>query len=340
VPDSASLKDAIENLTASGLKISFVVDAHHVLVGIVADGDVRRALLAGGSLDSPVVSVMNTDFAFGATLTDLATLRNVARAQGVTHLPVVNQARVPEGLFIDEPSSDSVSRDNTVVIMAGGMGLRLRPLTEHTPKPMLSVAGKPMVQHTIEALRLEGFVKFVIAINYLGEQIEDYFGDGSTFGVELSYVKEDEPLGTGGALSLISDSFTSPILVVNGDVLMSARLSSMVDYHFEHHADITVGVKVLDTQIPFGVVEIDESRITGIQEKPIYRDFVNAGVYVIEPAVLGRLTRGARIDMPDLVSEWITAGKVLAFPMHEAWRDLGHLEDLEIARKHYESKGE
>lgn len=340
VPDSASLKDVIENLTESGLKLSLVVDGSQTLVGIVSDGDVRRALLAGGNLDSPVVALMNTDFLAVDSFTGVSELAKLARSRRVTHIPLVSDRRVVEGLFIDDPNLDSSVRDNTVVIMAGGMGLRLRPLTQHTPKPMLPIGGKPMVQHTIEALRLEGFSKFVVAVNYLGEQIEDYFGDGSWLGVDITYLKEEVPLGTGGALSLVGDGITSPILVVNGDVLVSAPLSSMVDYHLAHNADITVGVKMLETQIPFGVVQIEDARIIAIQEKPTYRDFVNAGVYVIEPAVLGRLAPGVRIDMPDLVSDLLERREVLAFPIHESWRDLGHLEDLEIARRHYEGKGE
>lgn len=339
VSDSASLIDVIENLTASGLRISLVVDATHTLLGIVSDGDVRRALLRDGALDSQATEIMNTDFIFADSFTDAASLKQLARSQKVMHLPLMGENRELEGLYIDDPTLDLAVRENTVVIMAGGRGLRLRPLTDVTPKPMLDVAGKPMVQHTIEALRLEGFSKFILAINHLGEQIEDHFGDGSALGVQLSYLKEETPLGTGGALSLLGDSFRSPLLVVNGDVLVSARLSSMVDYHLSNRADITVGVKLLDTQIPFGVVRIEGARITAIEEKPTYRDFVNAGVYVIEPALLAPLSPGVRIDMPDLVADWLIKSEVLAFPIHEQWRDLGHFEDLEIARKQYEGKG-
>jgi NDP-sugar pyrophosphorylase family protein len=243
------------------------------------------------------------------------------------------------GLFIDQPDGEAAPRNNSVVIMAGGMGLRLRPLTENTPKPMIPVGGKPMVQHTIESLRAEGFVDFVLAINYLGDQIEGHFGDGSGLGVRITYVKEEQPLGTGGALSLLEGAFTAPIVVINGDVLLSARLADMLNYHHSHSADITVGVKVLETQIPFGVIELAGNQIVGMQEKPVYRDFVNAGVYVLEPSVVGSVPAAVRLDMPDLVAEWLGRRKVFAYPMHESWRDLGRIDDLELARQDYDREG-
>lgn len=336
VPSSASVKDVVKNLTASGLRLCLLVGSDGTLIGIVSDGDIRRGLLAGTGLDSPATSVMNRSFSSASPETAHAELTRLVRSQDVTHLPLVDGQGKLAGLFIDQPSGEAASHDNTVVIMAGGMGLRLRPLTENTPKPMLPVGGKPMVQHTIEALRAEGFMKFVLAINYLGDQIEEHFGDGSTFGVSIAYIKEDLPLGTGGALSLLGGSFTSPIVLLNGDVLLSARLTDMLNYHHAHSADITVGVKVLDTQIPFGVIELEESLIVAMQEKPVYRDFINAGVYVLEPTVVRSVTPAVRLDMPDLVADWLGRRKVFAYPMHESWRDLGHIEDLELARKAYE----
>ena len=336
VPSSASVKDVVENLTASGLRLCLLVGSDGTLIGIVSDGDIRRGLLAGTGLDGPATSVMNPSFSSASPETPHAELTRLVRSQDVTHLPLVDGEGKLAGLFIDQPNGEAASQDNTVVIMAGGMGLRLRPLTENTPKPMLPVGGKPMVQHTIEALRAEGFMKFVLAINYLGDQIEEHFGDGSGFGVSIAYIKEDLPLGTGGALSLLGGSFTSPIVLLNGDVLLSARLTDMLDYHHSHSADITVGVKVLDTQIPFGVIELEGSLIVAMQEKPVYRDFINAGVYVLEPPVVRSVTPAVRLDMPDLVADWMGRRKVFAYPMHESWRDLGHIEDLELARKDYE----
>jgi dTDP-glucose pyrophosphorylase len=340
VTEWATVKDVVESLTSSGLRLCLVVGADNTVLGIVSDGDIRRGLLAGAGLDSPAKTVMNATFASAQNETAVAELTRLARSHEVTHLPLLDGEGKLAGLFIDQPDGEAAARDNTVVIMAGGMGLRLRPLTENTPKPMIPLGGKPMVQHTIESLRAEGFVNFVLAINYLGDQIEEHFGDGSGLGVRITYVKEQQPLGTGGALSLLEGAFTSPIVLINGDVLLSARLTEMLSYHHSHSADITVGVKALDTQIPFGVIELEGNQIVAMEEKPVYRDFVNAGVYVLEPGVVQSLAPAVRRDMPDLVAEWLGRRKVFAYPMHESWRDLGHIEDLELARQDYDRKGE
>lgn len=338
VSDSATVKDVVENLTGSGLRLSLVVGPDGILAGIVSDGDIRRGLLAGHGLDSPVAVVMNTSYASAMSGTTLSELTRMVRLREVTHLPLVDGSGRLAGLFIDQLDGEMAVRDNTVLIMAGGMGLRLRPLTENTPKPMLAVGGKPMVQHTIEALRSEGFVRFVFAINYLGDQIEEYFRDGADLGVHITYVRETEPLGTGGALSLLEGGLESPMILVNGDVLLSVRLRGMLEYHHDHSADMTVGVKALDTQIPFGVVELEGDRIVAMQEKPTYSDFINAGVYILEPAVVASVPSAVRLDMPDLVSEWLGRGNVFAYPLHESWRDLGHIKDLESARQDFDSK--
>ena len=339
VPEAATVKSVVENLTNSGLRLSLVVSSDGALLGIVSDGDIRRGLLAGEGLESSATAVMNRSFAFAPSETAVSELLRIVRSREVTHLPLVDKEGKLAGLFIDQPDGEAAARGNTVVIMAGGMGMRLRPLTANTPKPMLTVGGKPMMQHTIESLRAEGFVDFVLAINYLGDQIEQYFGDGSRLGVCITYVREELPLGTGGALSLLEGAFTSPIVLINGDVLLSARLTEMLSYHHSHSADITVGVKVLDTQIPFGVMKLEGNQIVAMLEKPVYRDFVNAGVYVLEPSVVRALAPAVRLDMPDLVAEWLGRRKVFAYPMHESWRDLGRPEDLEVARRDYDRKG-
>ena len=336
VKDSATVRDVVANLDESSLRLALVVDSQGILLGIVSDGDIRRGLLAGRTLDDQATAVMNTRFTVAPASSPTDELRALARAREISHVPLVDLDGRPVQLYLERPEAVLSRQPNTVVIMAGGKGLRLRPLTETTPKPMLAVAGKPMVQHTLEALRAEGFRNFVMTLNYLAEQIEDYFGDGESFGVSISYVREDQPLGTAGALSLLEGPFVAPVIVVNGDLLLSAKIADMVAYHNQNGAGVTVGVKLLDTQIPFGVVEVDGSRVTGIAEKPVYRDFVNAGVYVLSPEILSDIVPGARLDMPDLVSRHIGAENVFAFPLHESWLDLGRIEDLEKARRDLE----
>lgn len=193
-----------------------------------------------------------------------------------------------------------------------------------------------MVQHTIESLRAEGFANFVLAVNYLGEQIESHFGDGSDLGVRITYVKESQPLGTGGALSLLQDNYQNPIVVANGDVMLSAKISEMLEFHQQMGGDLTVGVKLLETQIPYGVVEVDGTRILGIREKPVYRDFVNAGVYVLNPTLLGGIPRDVKFDMTELLVQVIETATAVAFPLHESWVDLGRHEDLVRAREEHD----
>lgn len=336
VPEVATVKAVVESLTRSGLRLSLVVSPDGALLGIISDGDIRRGLLAGEGLDSPATAVMNRSFASAPRETSVSELKRVVRSHEVSHIPLVDQDGKLAGLFIDHPDERDPGRDNTVVIMAGGEGLRLRPLTEKTPKPMLPVGGKPMVQHTIESLRSEGFANFVLAINYLGDQIESYFRDGSDFGVDISYVRESQPLGTGGALSLLEGNFLSPIVVVNGDVMLSAKISEMLNFHSQSGGELTVGVKLLETQIPYGVVEVDGSRILGIKEKPVYRDFVNAGVYVLNPGLIGKVPHDEKFDMTDLLAQVIETSNATAFPLHESWIDLGRHEDLLRAREEHD----
>lgn len=333
VSENATVRAVAENLSASGLRLCLVTGTGERLLGIISDGDIRKGLLAGLSLDDPATAVMNTDFTSALEGTGYSQLSNLARGQKIVHVPLLDSERRLKGLFIDQAEPGLVMRDNTVVVMAGGLGMRLRPMTDSTPKPMLLVAGKPMVQHTIEALRAEGFRNFVLSVNYLAEQIEDYFGNGSAFGVSITYVKEESPLGTAGALSLLEGPFDSDLVVVNGDIFLSVKMSEMLAFHRANQATLTVGVKLLETQIPYGVTSLEGTKITEIQEKPVYRDFVNAGIYTLDSSVLATIPRGKHLDMTDLVAQFVERGSARAFPLHERWIDLGRPEDLERAEE-------
>lgn len=337
VNSSSSVRVAAENLETSGLGICLVVEPAGKLVGVVSDGDIRRGLLQGKTLEDSVVDVMSTEFTSSRDNSDLSELQRFARSRRLTHLPLLSADGLVKGLFVDRRENLEFDKDNLVVIMAGGKGLRLRPLTDTTPKPMIPIAGKPMLQRIIEAIRSEGFRKFALSINYLGEQIETHFGDGSDFDADISYLREEFPLGTGGALSLIESDQIRPLIVVNGDVFLSAKLVEMLHFHEETGASLTVGVKILDTQIPYGVVEIEGHSIKAIQEKPTYRDFVNAGIYVVEPRLLDLVPKGVQFDMPELVEKVIESGDApIAFPLHEEWLDLGRPEDLDRAQREHE----
>jgi dTDP-glucose pyrophosphorylase len=327
------VRDVVEMIDRFSLGMVFVTDAQGILQASVTDGDVRRALLAGHGLDSPAASVFNRNFLALEDGADWSQTKARAAAQGFNEYPVINSDGRLLCVEVRAQIDESIARENTVVIMAGGKGLRLRPLTDDTPKPLLHVGGKPILQHIIKNLHDEGFSDIVLAINYLGEQIESYFQDGSAFGVKIRYVKEDHALGTAGALSLLQDPISAPIVVMNGDLVLAASVGGMVDYHLEKQATITVGAKVVETTIPFGVLSTRGLVIDGIEEKPTHRDLVNAGVYVLNSEAFTALSADHVIDMPELIMENVEEGKVVAYPMHETWADLGHPVDFTRANE-------
>lgn len=233
--------------------------------------------------------------------------------------------------FWDEDTPTEI-RQNTLVIMAGGFGKRLRPHTENCPKPMLPVAGKPMLEHILERAKNEGFRHFVIAVMYLGHVIEEYFGDGARFGVHINYLRETTPLGTAGAVGLLDPNPTLPFIVTNGDILSDIRYGDILDFHVRHGAAATMAVRLYEWQHPFGVVQTNGVDIVGFEEKPINRTNINAGIYVLSPEVLGRVRPNTPLDMPSLFEQLHDEGlRTVAFPMHEPWLDVGRPDDLSRA---------
>jgi dTDP-glucose pyrophosphorylase len=334
-----TIGDAISNLDKSGLQISLVVDAQGYLLGTVTDGDVRRALLRGLDLRSPVDAIMNPDPLVVTSELGRQSVMNLMRANKVHQLPVVDEQRNVVGLHTWDGMLTARLRTNTMVIMAGGFGTRLRPYTEDRPKPMLPVAGKPMLEHIIERAHAEGFVNFIISLHYLGHIITDYFGDGAGLGVNINYIHEETPLGTAGALFLIDPRPEDSIIVTNGDVLTDVRYGEMLDFHLGQHAQATMAVSLHEWQHPFGVVRTEGIEIVGFDEKPIHRSHVNAGIYVLEPQVLDLLQPEIPCDMPNLFAKTqLSDGKTIAYPMHEQWMDVGRPEDLENANVENSSK--
>jgi NDP-sugar pyrophosphorylase family protein len=254
-------------------------------------------------------------------------------ANNVRHLPVVDARRRVVGLHSWQDLTKSLQLDNTVVLMAGGLGTRLRPLTEQCPKPLLPVSGRPMLEHIIRRARAEGFRRFCVAVHYLGHMIEDHFGDGSSLGVSISYLREESPLGTAGALSLLPTIPAGPVIVMNGDVITDVRLADLVEFHDRHRAAATMAVRVHEWQHPFGVVRTAGIDIVGVEEKPVVRTHINAGVYVLEPRALRTLRHGEHCDMPSLFLRLRESGeRTIAYPMHEPWLDVGRRDDFERAQ--------
>lgn len=331
--ETATLKDAIRSLDLSSQQIVLVVNRHGVLVGTVTDGDIRRGILRGIGMDDPLSSVVHRDPMVLPQGIDRHAALQLMRSNGLHQLPVVDEDRRVVGLHLWSTLDTPATRANTMIVMAGGRGTRLHPHTENCPKPMLPIGDKPMLEHIVERAREEGFHRFILAIHYLGHMIEDHFGDGSRLGVEVDYLREDTPLGTGGALGLIACRPDVPFVVTNGDVMSEVRYGEILDFHVRHDAAATMAVRPHEWQHPFGVVHTDGVDITGFEEKPVVRSRVNAGIYALDPCVLNMITPNEHCDMPTLFERLQAAGRrTIVYPMHEPWLDVGRQADLDRAR--------
>jgi dTDP-glucose pyrophosphorylase len=334
LPAEATVREGIRNLEESTLQISLVVGPDGVLVGTLTDGDIRRGLLRGLDLNDSIDSIIHRDPVIVPPSLNRDTVTQLMKANNVRQLPVVDDGRHVVGLHLWNELLDPSARPNLMVIMAGGEGIRLRPRTEKCPKPLLPVGGKPMLEHIIERAKSEGFHKFVLAIRYLGEMIQDHFGDGSRWGIEINYLRENDPLGTAGAIGLLEPRPEAPFVVSNGDVLTDIRYGEMLDFHCRHAAAATMAVRMYEWEIPFGVVHTEGVEIVGFEEKPLSRSHINAGVYVLDPAVLDVLNVGAHCDMPTLFGRLKEIDRrTIVYPMHEPWLDVGRLDDYKSAQE-------
>lgn len=332
-PDT-SIQQAIANLDASGLQIAMIVGPDGKLIGTVTDGDIRRGILRGVAMASPIQDIMQRAPLVVPAQMDRKSVLDLMSTSKIHRMPVVDENRNIVGLRIWDELLTVRSRPNLVVVLAGGKGIRLRPHTENCPKPMLRVRGKPMLEHILDQAKREGFTRFVFAINYLGHQVEDYFGDGSRWQVEISYIRESSPLGTAGALGLLRPAPAEPVLVTNGDLITDLHYSELLDFHIQHHAAATMAVREHEWQNPFGVVQTDGADITGFEEKPVWRTHINAGIYVLDPSTLGTVGENEYCDMPTLFNRLRDQSrKTIAFHMHEPWLDVGRPNDLELARR-------
>lgn len=329
---SALIKDAIKVLSEAALRIVLIVDENLTLIGTVTDGDIRRALIKGLTLNSPISDVINKNPIVVTQSFPRAEVLRIMSANKVFQVPVVGEDLRLVDLHLWDELSSPAGRDNTMVIMVGGKGTRLLPKTEKIPKPMLRVGTKPILEHIIERARAEGFSRFILAIQHLGEVIEEYFGDGKSFGVNISYLKEKFPLGTAGALSLIEPKPSQPIIVTNGDVLTGVKYGDILDFHNHSDGKATMAVQLREWRNPYGVVNTDGIEITSYEEKPITRTLINAGVYVVDPSVLALLTGPTPCDMPQLFEIARAKGmKTVVYFAHESWIDVGTHEDFVLA---------
>jgi dTDP-glucose pyrophosphorylase len=336
-PDK-SIRDAIQLLDSSGLQIVLVVDDNCRLLGTITDGDIRRGILKGLPFTEPVRLIMNPHPNVEHVNAGRDAILAAMKRKGLHHMPLTDDDGILVGLDTLDGLIQTADKRNWVVLMAGGLGSRLRPLTQDCPKPMLKVGNKPLLETILENFIEYGFRRFYISVNYKADMVKDYFGDGSRFDVEIRYLHEDERLGTAGALSLLPERPLEPFFVMNGDLLTKVNFNQMLDFHGKQNAVATMGVREYDYQIPYGVVNIENHRITGIEEKPVQRFFVNAGIYVLNPQALDLLQQKTFLDMPTLFSTLIERKEeTVVFPVREYWLDVGHIADYEKANGEYHS---
>ncbi len=333
IAENATFQQAFQNLNDVAIKLCICAAEDGSLIGLVTDGDLRRGLLRGLSMDDSVSDVINRNPLVVPSNTDWTTVRALMRANKVAQVPSVDESGRVTGLFLWDELGPKEDHDHKMVLMVGGLGTRLRPYTETCPKPMLEVAGKPMLQHIVERARGQGFRNFVFCVNYHAEMIQEFFGNGRQLGVSIEYVQENKPLGTAGALGLIETKPHSNFIVSNGDVLTDIDYTELLNFLSLHDAKAVMAVKLHEWTNPFGVVEMNGLDITGFSEKPVLRSHVNAGVYALSPETLERVPPGEYCDMPDVFQTLAAEGeRIVAYPMYEPWLDVGRPDDLKAAR--------
>lgn len=333
VGQEATILEALEAIDAGGEAITFVVDGSGRVIGCLTDGDIRRAILRGTSLDDRVLPrVMRRDFT-SATLQDgRAEVLDLMRARHIERIPVLGTDGRLIGLHTMRQLISNEERPNRAVILAGGKGTRLHPITEQVPKPMVTVAGRPILERLILHLVSCGLSRFSISVNYLGHVIEEYFGDGSRLGCEIDYLREAEPLGTGGPLALLPPQ-TLPVVVLNGDLVTQYDVGDLLDFHEHGGYAATMGVRSYTIEVPFGVAEVEGGRLRSLREKPSERALINAGIYVLSPGALARVPAGREYPITELFESLLAGEQPVGARLVEAeWLDVGRHDELRRAR--------
>lgn len=336
VSPETPLRDAISRIDAAGIQAALVVDTDGRLAGLITDGNIRRAILAGKSLQVPVSEVMNRRPNVVPASTPRDAMLALMRRTMHHHLPLIDGGGRVVGLVTLDELIGAIERPNWVVLMAGGLGTRLQPLTDECPKPLLAVGGKPILESIVESFAEQGFKRIFLSVNHKAEMIRNYFGSGDRWGVQVEYLHESTRLGTAGALSLLPEKPSVPIVVMNGDLLTRANFDNLLQFHITQDSAATMAVREYDFQVPYGVVQLEDSKIRSIEEKPVQCFFVNAGIYALSPDALSHIPMNTFFDMPTLFEELIARGETtVAYPLREYWLDIGRMEELERAQEEW-----
>ena len=333
---TSTLKEALKVIDSGAMQIALVLDDKEHLLGTLTDGDIRRGFLNDLSLEDSIESIVFKTPTVCSVEDTKEKILEVAIAKKLHQIPIVDKDGKLVGIEEVDELLKQETKSNRVVLMVGGLGTRLRPLTEHTPKPMLKVGNKPILETIILNFKKYGFTNIVLCVSYKSEIIEEYFKDGSEFGVNIEYIHENKRMGTAGALSLMREKLTESFFVMNGDLLTNINFENMMQYHLSNDAVATMGVREYDFQVPYGVVNVDGVDILSIQEKPVHNFFVSGGVYSLSPDVLKYVPEDKFYDMPTLFEKLIeNKEKSISFAIHEYWLDIGRIEEFEKANDEF-----
>lgn len=332
----STIKEALQIIDLGAVKFAIIVDKDDRLIGTLTDGDIRRAILAGKTLDDDISTVYFNDPTVANANNTKEEIINLCTTKKIYQIPIVdNQGKVVSIDLLDELLKPEI-HTNKVVLMVGGLGTRLRPLTENTPKPMLHVGGKPILQTIVEKFVSYGFVNIIMCVGYKSNIIQHFFEDGSKFGANIEYILEEQRMGTAGALSLLEKKPNEPFFVMNGDLLTNVNFEHLLEFHMASNSMATMCVREYDFQVPYGVVNVQDGKIISIEEKPVHKFFVSAGIYMLDPKCLENIPENEFYDMPTLFEQLIKSNQnTVSFPLREYWLDIGRLEEYEKANREY-----
>jgi dTDP-glucose pyrophosphorylase len=334
----STIREALQIIDNGAVKFAIIATKTDKLLGTITDGDIRRAILNEKTLDSTIKDIyFKTPIVVNINSTKEEII-NICTSKKIYQIPVVDSENRVVGIKILDELLKPKSHKNKVVLMVGGLGTRLRPLTDNTPKPMLPVGGKPILQTIVEKFVSYGFVNIIMCVGYKSNIIQDFFEDGSKFGADIEYILEEKRMGTAGALTLFKDSQLphEPFFVMNGDLLTNVNFESMLEFHLQNEAKATMCVREYDFQVPYGVVNIENGQIQSIEEKPVHSFFVSAGIYMLDASIIERIPKDEFYDMPTLFEEMIEGEeKTVSFPIREYWLDIGRIDEYEKANREY-----
>ena len=335
--ESNTMQEAVQVLDEEALRIVMIVDNDYKLIGTITDGDIRRGLLRHLPMNTSLSEVMFREPTVASVEDDRDKILMQMKALDLMQIPLLDKEKRVVGLETIKHILENNRYENPVFLMAGGFGKRLRPLTNNTPKPLLKVGSKPILESILEQFIDAGFYNFYISTHFKAQMVKDYFGDGSKWNVNINYVFEEKPLGTAGSLGLLPKNLLDlPILIMNGDLLTKVDFVELLNFHNRLNGDATMCVREYDFQVPYGVVKSKDHIITSIEEKPRHSFFVNAGIYVLNSSMLDNIDGQSYLDMPELIQRQIdNSGQVTLFPIHEYWMDIGRIDQFKKAQQDY-----